>query len=310
MRNGGQYATAVRQPDGTILVEVHPWYTFTKNPLLELPFLRGFPILLETLINGIKALNSSVAVALADSETPPDSSEKMGGTIFISVILAIGLFIVIPHLLSFLMNSLGFGGDVESFSFHFWDGLFKFIIFIGYITAISFLPDIRRVFQYHGAEHKVIHAFEEESEVSAESAKYCSRLHPRCGTTFLLFVLSIAILLHALLVPLFLMYWTPQNGISKHIVILLFKLFLMIPISNLAYELIRYAARMGDSFFGKLLRAPGLFLQMLTTDEPDKEQLEVAVAALGMALEKHDRRTYCLKMPHVVCAENFRAENF
>ena len=161
-----------------------------------------------------------------------------------------GLFVVVPHLLSIIMNWIGLGGGVEGFSFHIWDGLFKFLIFIGYIVAIAFLPDIRRVFCYHGAEHKTIHAYESGDTVTPESAIRFSRLHPRCGTTFLLFVMSIAILLHTVLVPMLLLVWTPDGAVAKHLFTIVFKLLLMVPISALSYELIRYAARLGGGFWG------------------------------------------------------------
>ena len=202
----------------------------------------------------------------------------------------VGLFVVVPHLLSIIMNWIGLGGDVEGFSFHIWDGLFKFLIFIGYIVGIAFLPDIRRVFCYHGAEHKTIHAYESGDTVTPESAIRFSRLHPRCGTTFLLFVMSIAILLHTVLVPLLLLVWTPDSAVAKHLFTIAFKLLLMVPISALSYELIRYAARLGDGFWGRILRAPGMFLQLLTTREPELDQVEVAVAALASAVGQHPPR--------------------
>ncbi|MEG1610680.1 MAG: DUF1385 domain-containing protein [Bilophila sp.] len=291
MRNGDTYALAVRMPDGTINVETRPWFSLTNNWLLRKPFLRGFPTLIETLVNGIKALNRSAAWS---TEGADGDSEIKGWhlalTMIVSLLMAVGLFVVVPHLLSLGMKWAGLGGDVEGFTFHLWDGLFKFIIFIGYILAISLLPDIRRVFRYHGAEHKVIHAFEAGEEVTAGSALPYSRLHPRCGTTFLLFVLSIAIVLHTVLVPLLLVFWTPESVVAKHAATILFKLALMVPISALAYEIIRYAARVGDSLWGRVLRAPGMFLQLLTTWEPEKEQVEVAVAALAGAIGKNPPR--------------------
>jgi len=204
--------------------------------------------------------------------------KKLLATI-LALVMAVALFVVAPHLLSLVMLWLHLGGDVEGLSFHLWDGFFKCCIFMGYIRLISYVPDIRRVFQYHGAEHKTIHAFESGDEVSAASAARMSRLHPRCGTTFLLFVICISIILHAVLVPLLLMIYTPQSAIAKHALTIAFKLLLMVPISALAYELIRYAARMPDGFWATLLRAPGLALQRLTTYEPDEAQLDVAVVA-------------------------------
>lgn len=284
MRNGKRLALAVRLPDGDILAESRPWYTLSSAAWLKRPFVRGFPTLIETLVNGIKALNRSAEHA-AQVETGAElKSWHLALTLAVSVALALGLFVVLPHMFSLGMKWLGLGGDVEGLSFHAWDGLFKFAVFIGYILAISFLPDIRRVFQYHGAEHKVLRAFEACGEVSPETVAIHSRLHPRCGTTFLLFVLSISIVLHAVLVPLLLLAWTPAGAVGKHAGTMLFKFLLMAPISALAYEAIRYAARLGDGLAGAILRAPGMLLQMLTTHEPDREQIEVAIVALREAL--------------------------
>lgn len=282
MRRGDHYALAVRQADGTIVVERRRWITLTRARVLRLPLLRGFPVLVETLINGIKALNRSAWYCARDEE-----AEIKGWHLFLTLIMAllmaVGLFVVLPHALSLLMLWLGLGADVEGFSFHMWDGLFKFVIFIGYILLISLVPDIRRVFRYHGAEHKVLRAYEAGDEVSATRAKVYSRLHPRCGTTFLLFVLSLAIVVHTALVPPALALWSPDGFWAKHGFTVLFKLLLMIPISALAYELIHAAARM-NGFLGSILRAPGMGLQCLTTWEPDRDQLEVAVAALDGVL--------------------------
>lgn len=283
MRNGDYYALAVRRPDGSILAERLPWFSLTRLALLKKPFLRGFPILIETLINGIQALNRSAEQA-AEAEEEKLEGWHLTLTLLMALCMAVALFVVTPHLLSVGMQWMGLGGDVEGLSFHLWDGFFKCCIFIGYILAISLVPDVRRVFQYHGAEHKVIHAFESGGEVTSTEADRMSRLHPRCGTTFLLFVISISIILHAVLVPLFLHFWTPAGVVAKHAVTILFKLLLMIPISALAYELIRYGARIGNTLAGRLLRAPGLLLQMLTTYEPDRSQLDVAVVALREAL--------------------------
>ncbi len=283
MRHKDHYALAVRHVDGRIVAERKPWFSLTKHPLLKKRFLRGFPVLLETLVNGIKALNRSAEQA-AQAEDEPLETWHIVVTMLIALGLALVLFVVVPHLLSYGMTWLGIGGDVESLSFHLWDGLFKCAIFVSYILSISLLPDIRRVFQYHGAEHKTIHAFESGGEVTAYEAMRMSRLHPRCGTTFLLFVICISIILHAVLVPLLLLIWTPDGDFLKHTLTIIFKLLLMVPISALAYELIHAASRMGDTFLGRFLRTPGLVLQMLTTYEPHYDQLEVAIVALHEAL--------------------------
>ena len=180
MRNGDAYALALRRPDGEIVARRMPWFSLTRHPWLKKPFVRGFPVLIETLANGIKALNRS-----AEHQAEGTEEELKGWhlvlTLLLSLAMAVGLFVVVPHLLSLLMQWLELGGGVEGLTFHLWDGLFKCLIFMGYIWAISFVPDIRRVFQYHGAEHKVIHAFEAGGDVDAATAARMSRLHPRCG---------------------------------------------------------------------------------------------------------------------------------
>ncbi len=288
MRNADVYALALRMPDGSIQARRLPWFSLTRCRLLKLPFARGFPLLLETLINGVGALNRS-AEALAEGEEEPLEGWQLALTMLCAVGMAVALFVVAPHALSLLMQWLGLGGAVEGLSFHLWDGFFKCCIFMLYIRAISLVPDIRRVFQYHGAEHKTIHAFESGQTVDADFAARMSRLHPRCGTTFLLFVICISIVLHAVLVPLLLRYWTPDQVWLKHAGTLLFKIALIAPISSLAYELIRFAARLDDGLPATILRAPGLALQRLTTDEPDEGQLEVAVVALAAALGPEER---------------------
>ena len=284
MRNGASYALAVRRPSGAISVEKRNWRTMGSEGLRSKKFLRGFPILVETLSNGIHALNRSADLSCGDGDEKPMGRMETALTLLFALVMAIVLFVAAPHALALGMQWLGLGGGMEGFTFHVWDGLYKFVMFIGYIAAISLLPDIRRVFQYHGAEHKTIHAFEAGGMVTVATARKGSRLHPRCGTTFLLFVLSLAIVLHAVLVPLLLMAWHPASAPLRHAGIVLFKIVLIVPVSAIAYELIRWSAALEGGFWARILRGPGLFLQYLTTREPDDAQLEVAVAALREAL--------------------------
>lgn len=286
MRHVDRLAIAVRKPDGSIIVDIRPWFSLTKKRWMKKPFVRGFPILLETLVNGIKALNYSALQALdeEDGEGSEIKSWHLVLTMIAAIGMALGLFVVVPHLFSLGMKYLSLGGDAESLSFHVWDGFFKLTIFLGYIGAISFIPDVRRVFQYHGAEHKMIWLYEETGSLDHTGAFAFSRLHPRCGTAFLLFVLSISIVLHAVLVPLLLYFYAPESVVLKHAYIVVVKLLLMVPISCMAYELIKFAGKYSSSFFCKVLSGPGLLLQYLTTHEPDESQLEVAAAALSGAL--------------------------
>jgi uncharacterized protein YqhQ len=284
MRNGGTVSVAVRKSDGGIVALTGPWRSCFRSGLARKRWLRGFPLLIDTLVNGVKALNLSASLA---AEADGESLENW--QIILTLIGAVGfallLFVVAPHLLTLGLNALAVSGAVESLSFHLWDGLLKFAVFIGYIACISFVPDIRRVFEYHGAEHKTIAAYEHgEDPVTAGTAAAFSRLHPRCGTTFLLFVLSISIMAHAALVPALLFLWTPESSLVKHAVVIVFKLLLMAPISALAYEAVRSAADIRSVLPGFLARGPGMLLQLLTTREPDYPELEVALVALKEAL--------------------------
>jgi len=288
IRNGDSLALAVRKPDKQIVAITRPWATLFDPPLVvkwaRKPWIRGFPVLIETMINGIKALNQSAELA-AEAEGEPIKPWQLALTLALAIGLALLLFVVIPHVLTIGLNALSISGGVEGLSFHLWDGLLKFVMFVGYIAAISFVPDIRRVFQYHGAEHKCIAAYEQgENPVTTASAAKYSRLHPRCGTTFLLFVLSISIIIHALTVPLLMLFWMPESAFIKHSVIIVFKLALMVPISALAYEAIKSAAKIKNPLVGVILRGPGLLLQNMTTREPDEEQVQVGLVALREAL--------------------------
>jgi len=283
IRSKDRLAIAVRKPDGTIEVQTRPWFSLTGNKWLRKPFVRGFPVLLETLVNGVSALNFSAQKALEEDEAEL-KPWALVMTMAASIGFALLLFVVVPHLFSLGMKAWGLSGDVEKLSFHAWDGLFKLLVFIGYIVAISFVPDIRRVFQYHGAEHKAIWAYESGAALSPEGARSYSRLHPRCGTAFLLFVLAVSIALYAFLVPLILTWYVPQGAVLKQVYIVVLKLFLMVPVSCVAFEMIKFAGKFHENLFCKALSGPGLFMQLLTTHEPDDSQIEVAIAALKGAL--------------------------
>lgn len=306
MRDGVRVGIAVRTPDGVIHAENRAWHALLPAFVAKTPFLRGFPVLLETMVNGVSALNHSARIAMeyeereeaakkgngAEGETPATGADKptdtiglaLFGTVVVALLLAIGLFVALPHVLSVAMQWLGLSGGVDSLSFHAWDGLFKFVFFVGYVALISLMPDIRRVFEYHGAEHKLIWAYERTGRVDTRTARVMSRLHPRCGTTFMLFVLSISIGLFAVLVPIIMGIWSPTGPVLEQVWAVVVKLGLMIPVSCLAYELIKFSGRHNDAPGMALLAAPGLLLQRLTTYEPDHDQLDVAGSALSGAL--------------------------
>ncbi|MUM77051.1 DUF1385 domain-containing protein [Pseudodesulfovibrio sp. F-1] len=289
MRAKNTLAIAIRKSDGTITTEVRPWFTLIRHPWLKKPFLRGFPVLMETMVNGIKALNySAVQAADDDDEEGELTTWHLVLTMVLALGAALGLFVVLPHFLSVGMEFLGLAGDVDSLSFHLWDGVIKMLIFVGYILAISYIPDIRRVFQYHGAEHKVIWTWEQGGDLSPDSSRFHSRLHPRCGTAFLLFVLVVSILLYAVLVPYLLLFYSPEHFFAKHLYIVGMKLFLMIPVSCVAYEMIKFAGKYSGNILCRMMCWPGMMLQLLTTKEPDDSQLEVAIAALRCAVNAEE----------------------
>ena len=290
MRAKDNLAIAIRKPSGEIVTEIRPWFSLVRHPWLKKPFLRGFPVLMETMVNGIKALNFSAVQAAEEEEE--DGGELSTWHLVLTMVLALGaalgLFVILPHFLSVGMAQLDWAGDVDSLSFHAWDGVIKMVIFVSYILAISFIPDIRRVFQYHGAEHKVIWTWEEGKELTPEATHFYSRLHPRCGTAFLLFVLVVSIALYAVLVPYLLTFYSPESFIVKHLYIVGMKLFLMIPVSCVAYEMIKFAGKHNKSFVCKIMCWPGLMMQLLTTKEPDDSQIEVAIAALRCAVNAEE----------------------
>lgn len=301
MRNFNVYALAVRNEQGEILVEHHTWYSLSRSSLFRKNFLRGFPLLLESVINGIQALNRSAQ--LYDGESKKSSVLQTVTSLVLAVLFAIFLFVIIPHVFALFLEFCGISGTVRNISFHIWDGIFKIMLFLGYIFFISLLPEIKSVLQYHGAEHKVISCYESGMTVSAQNAKLRSRLHPRCGTSFVLFVLLIAILIHSIFVPLILLFPFSENSIIMHSVVILFKIVLIIPISAIAYELIRTSGKSQTNKVIKILSFPGLAMQLLTTKEPSIKQLEVAVIALKEVLNNAQQTDFKTE-PYTILNQN------
>ena len=276
MRGVSVWAVAVRTPEGEVSVTSEPLVSWAKrHRILRLPVIRGVVALGESLKIGFKALAIS-----ANAQLDPEEEQEIGGwtwglTIALSMLLAVGLFFVIPvGATSLIKDQLG-----SALLFWLVEGVLRTAIFIGYIVAISRLPDLRRVFEYHGAEHKTISAFEAEDRLIPSRAKLYSRLHPRCGTSFLLIVMVLAIFVFAPIgLPAW--YW------------LLLSRILGIPlIAGLSYEVIKWAGKNRRKRWVRALMWPGLMLQNLTTREPDEEQLAVAIAALEavLAVENPDQ---------------------
>jgi uncharacterized protein YqhQ len=192
-----------------------------------------------------------------------------------------GLFVGLPHLLAWLAGA-ALDVGVESLGFHLLDGLFKLAIFVGYIWGIGQLPEVARVFQYHGAEHKAVNCYEQGRPLTLEEAKRSTTFHARCGTSFLLFVLTLSIFVFAAVIPLFPIVEAP--AVVQHLALIALKIPLMLPLAGLAYEVNRFAARHPGQPWVQALVAPGRWMQKLTTREPDDQQLEIALTALIAAL--------------------------
>jgi uncharacterized protein YqhQ len=268
MRGISTWAVAVRSPDGDIEVTSEPLVSWAKRSrVLRWPVIRGVVALAESLKIGFRALAISANAQLAEDE------EEIGGltwgiTVTLSLVLAVGLFFAVPvGLTSLIKDALG-----SAVLFWLVEGLVRTTIFIVYIAAISRLPDLRRVFEYHGAEHKTISCYEAEDRLIPERARLYSRLHPRCGTSFLLIVMVLAIFVFAPIgLPAW--YWLLASRI------------LGIPlIAGLSYEVIKWAGRNRAKRWVRTLMWPGLMLQNLTTREPDARQLAVAITALEAVL--------------------------
>ncbi len=272
MRGVSTWAVAVRTPDGTIDVTSEPLVSWAKrHRVLRLPVIRGIVALGESLKIGFRALAFSANAQLAEEDGEP--AEPIGGitwalTIAASMALAIGLFFVVPvGATSLIKDQLG-----SALLFWLVEGVLRTAIFVGYIVAISRLRDLRRLFEYHGAEHKTISCYEAGDRLVPARAETYSRLHPRCGTSFLLIVMVLAIFVFA---PIGLpeWYWLVLSRI------------LGIPlIAGLSYEVIKWAGRNRRKRWVRTLMWPGLMLQNLTTREPDREQLAVAIASLEAVL--------------------------
>jgi uncharacterized protein YqhQ len=291
MRSPHFIAVAVRKPDRKIVIRNLPYRSASERfPLLKKPVLRGVATLIESMAQGIDALGYSAGVAsqAAGEDGKPGeelSSWAIAFSILTAFALGMGLFVALPHFLTaVLTSSPAVGISAQSPWFHLLDGAFKMGILLAYVYLIALMKDIRRVFQYHGAEHKSIYAFEAGQDLTVENARRQSTLHPRCGTSFLLFLVLISILVFSVVFPLLNLTEFSANPVINHGLMILVKIVLMLPVAGLAYEFIKMCAcRMGNPLFRAMI-LPGLLLQKLTTREPTDDQLEVALASLRQVL--------------------------
>lgn len=311
MRGPKSMVIAVRKPDGGIVVKDDEWVPFfTRYPILKTPFVRGAAVLVESLINGMQALSFSAEVAMVEEEeedgNPVDPASRkddkkepsgalttgaIAASLAFSFLLGIGLFIFLPHWTASIAFNLVEGlpllteGQVERPLFHFVVGAVKMTVFITYISLIARMPDIRRVFQYHGAEHKSIWTYESGDDLTVENAKKYPVQHPRCGTSFLVFVIIISIGFFAAAFPLIEPLLPEVTGWRLNLLQAGIKIPMMFPIAGLSYEFIKWAGKYRTNPVLKFISWPGLMVQNLTTREPDDDQLEVALVSMKRALQ-------------------------
>ena len=277
MKNKEKYAVAVRKPDGEIEVEVETYQGLAHgSKIKELPFIRGIFNFLDSLLLGTRALNYSASFYEEEDskETKFDTAmDKMSGgngekllsgiVTVISVVLAVGLFIVLPYFISSLFESFIRNRSLMSII----EGVIRIALFLLYVWGISAMKDIRRLYQYHGAEHKCINCIEKGRPLTVHNVMHSSRLHKRCGTSFIFFVMLVSIVLF---------FFIQVDNVAEKVI---FRILLMPVVAGISYEIIRLAGRT-DNIFIKILSAPGMWIQRMTTKEPDESMAEVAIASV------------------------------
>jgi len=324
MRSPQGYAIAIRKKDKTIKIKSIPYKPLTKRiKILSLPLLRGVATLLEMLVIGLKGLDFSInewegqekkgsgEEQVAEVEDAGQSRKESGvgtagekrqisvagmvGLITFSLAFAMVLTVVIPNILTHLLGLLSLSKsnpshlveDRSPITYNLIAGFFRAAILIAYIWVISLSKDIRRVFEYHGAEHKAVFAFEEEKSLTLENVRPYTTHHPRCGTTFLGVVIIVSIIVFAFIVKLLLLIYPPfpmLPFILRKVIIILSHILFMPLVAGVSYEVIKFGSRHKNNPLTKILVYPGLLSQYLTTKPPDDEQMEVSIASLKAAI--------------------------
>lgn len=283
MKGPDKIATAVRKPDGEIVIDEKPCGKVRKNKILKLPIIRGCISFFDSMILGVQSLMYSAKFFdIEDEETPKEAKEgkfekwlekKLGSekafnaviyfSVCLSLVMSVGLFILLPTVV------VGFLKDIidNHILLTLAEGAVRILIFLTYLALVARMQDIKRVFMYHGAEHKTIHCYERGLEMTVENVKTQSRLHPRCGTSFLLIVMVISVIVFSFI------SW------SNPFIRLGLRLLLLPVVAGISYEIIKFAGRY-DNWFTSAISAPGKWLQYITTNEPDDSQIEVAIASL------------------------------
>lgn len=272
MRGKNMQAMVARLDNGEIVSEVEPFYSWSeKHHILKWPFIRGVVSLIESIVVGMRALTWSTNVNLTGGEEPEEELKpwQMALTVIFSLCLGTALFFILPVLLAHLTQPLipGILGQ------NFLEGFIRVGIFLLYLFAITRLKEIHRVFQYHGAEHKTIHCYEKGKELTVDNAMHFSRLHPRCGTSFLFLVMVISIFIFSF------------AGVENMILRLISRILLLPVVAGCSYEILKFCGKHMEKFWVRLIAWPGMQLQYLTTAEPDAEMVEIAIISLAKVLE-------------------------
>ena len=275
MRSPRAWTVAVRAPGKEILIKRNDLAELPKP--LKKPVIRGFVALVQALVIGIKALSFSAEKAAVD-ETEKPSSFSMGIAVLISFVVGLGIFLFLPLYCTKLMGKAFESISRNQILFNLVDGIIRIIFFIVYILLINTSKDIRRVFQYHGAEHKAVHAYEAGVELTPENVEGYSILHPRCGTSFLIIVMILSILAFSFI---------PKEW--SFALKFLSRIFLMPLIAGVSYEFIKLSSKKINNLFIRVMTMPGLWLQRLTTRVPSRDQIEVAIEALKEVLLMESR---------------------
>lgn len=270
MKGGDTFAVAVRSPAGNIVSEIFPIKTGPlTNRLKKTVLIRGLLVLVSMLVIGIKALNYSADIAASEDEKGL-SPFLVGLTVISALFIAVFLFFLLPFIAGIGFSNVS-GLSVGGFWFNLFEGGVRIGIFLLYIWGISLMKDIRRVFEYHGAEHKVVNAVEDNARLDVQEVMRYSRFHPRCGTSFIIFLLMISIIVFSL-VP------GELSILSKGFV----RLLLLPVIAAISYEMIRVSSRRNKSLFFRMISGPGMVVQKITTREPEIDQVEVALVSLDV----------------------------
>ncbi len=290
MRGADIWAVAVRKPSDDIHVERHPVSDFPdRHPIFKKPMFRGVYALGDALSIGMKALGISAEQSLADDEQEePLPTAAMGASMVVAALVFVGVFILLPSAAVKGLDALIPGSLGDAALFHFVESLVRIVVFLTYLSAIALIADIRRVFQYHGAEHKTIAAWEHGESLDPETVDRYSTLHVRCGTNFLIMVMLLALIVYTLagyIVP------APDGGIllaiGYHV---LLRVVLLPVVAGLAYEGLRLGASREDNVIVRGLMKPGLWLQKITTKPPTRDQIEVAIRAFEAVVPEPHRR--------------------